>query len=250
MTLGDTPLFERFGVEVQGVDLKAAAAGGGFAEIEALFSRHSVVLFRDQELTSAALVAFSRRFGALETPLLNQFTLADARAEIFTTYERIEAFTGTRPVGWLGAGIEETWNSLDYLIDAGAPYGADWICDDQPYLMDVGGRRIVSTPYSFETNDINFIYRKFEPAVFERMIRDQFDTLYREGAETGRVMAICLHPWVVGMPHRIGYLDSALEYICRHEGVWKATDAEIARHYLDSGAAASSGYAEPGSSRI
>ena len=52
------------------------------------------------------------------------------------------------------------------------------------------------------------------------MIRRQFDTLYREGAQSGRVMAICLHPFIIGVPHRIGALDSALAYILRHEGVW------------------------------
>jgi hypothetical protein len=49
-------------------------------------------------------------------------------------------------------------------------------------------------------------------------------------------MAICLHPFVIGMPHRIGVLDSALAYILRHEGVWCATGSEIIEHYLASGA--------------
>jgi hypothetical protein len=34
-----------------------------------------------------------------------------------------------------------------------------------------------------------------------------------------RVMAIEVHPFVTGQPHRI---DAALEYICSHEGVWRA----------------------------
>jgi allantoinase len=55
--------------------------------------------------------------------------------------------------------------------------------------------------------------------------------LYREGAQSGRVMAIALHPYIIGVPHRIGALDAALEYICKHEGVWRTTGAEIARHY-------------------
>ncbi len=64
----------------------------------------------------------------------------------------------------------------------------------------------------------------------------QFDVLYEEGAESGRVMAICLHPFVIGVPHRIKALDSALNYICGHEHVWKATGSEIMDHYLKSGA--------------
>ncbi len=45
-------------------------------------------------------------------------------------------------------------------------------------------------------------------------------------------MAIALHPYISGVPHRIGALDAALEYICRHDGVWRATGAEIAEHFL------------------
>jgi hypothetical protein len=60
--------------------------------------------------------------------------------------------------------------------------------------------------------------------------------LYKEGAESGRVMAIALHPYLSGVPHRIGALDAALDHICRHDGVWRATGSEIVEHYLKSGA--------------
>jgi allantoinase len=67
---------------------------------------------------------------------------------------------------------------------------------------------------------------------FEAMIRRQFDTLYREGSSSGRVMAIALHPYITGVPHRIGALDAGLEYISSHDGVWFATGSEIVAHYL------------------
>ena len=49
------------------------------------------------------------------------------------------------------------------------------------------------------------------------MIRDQFDVLYEDGAKTGRVMSICLHPFLIGHPHRSKYFDQALAHI-RHAG--------------------------------
>jgi len=64
------------------------------------------------------------------------------------------------------------------------------------------------------------------------MLRRQFDTLYREGEAVPRVMAIAVHPFVTGQPHRIQALDAALEYICSHAGVWRATGCEIAEHFL------------------
>jgi allantoinase len=157
----------------------------------------------------------------------------DERATVMRTFDRIEKAVGRRPRGWLSSGLQESWHSLENLIDAGASYIADWVNDDQPYQMNVEGKRITSIPYSSEINDLPQILRLGRSSdEFEVMMKRQFDVLYREGAESGRVMAICLHPFVIGVPHRIHALESALEYICGHEGVWRATGSEIIDHYL------------------
>ena len=155
------------------------------------------------------------------------------RAAILATLETIEQASGTRPVGWLGAGLAETWHTLDHLAEAGIRYVCDWVNDDQPYTMEIGTPRLVSLPYSVQINDVP-AYFDFKQSVpeFEQMIRRQFDVLYREGAESGRVMAIAVHPFVTGQPHRIVALERALDHICAHDGVWKATGGEIVQHYL------------------
>ena len=159
----------------------------------------------------------------------------EERRVVKSTFDRIETATGMRPKGWLSSGLQQSWHTLDYLIENGASYVADWINDDQPYLMDVGGKSICSIPYSGEINDLPAFRQGKSSDEFELMMRRQFDTLYRESAESGRVMAICLHPFVIGVPHRIWALDSALEYICGHDDVWLATGSEIVDHYLQSG---------------
>jgi peptidoglycan/xylan/chitin deacetylase (PgdA/CDA1 family) len=149
--------------------------------------------------------------------------------------DKLEQATGKRPVGWLGAGLAETWNTLDFLIEEGYRYVSDWVNDDQPYRMKLNGREIVYVPYSYEVNDSNQInYRLGTIDDFENTIRRTFDVLYREGEQSARVMAICLHPFMIGVPHRIGGLDAALKYICGHDGVWLATGEEIAQAYLES----------------
>src|SRR5579863_1634064 len=152
---------------------------------------------------------------------------------IKTALDTIAATSGKRPKGWLGSGLQETWNTLDYLAAEGVEYVCDWTNDDQPYVMTLeGGKRITSIPYSHDINDIPAFERHNRMAdEFRQMICDQFDTLYREGAQSGRVMAICLHPYLTGKPYRIGALDKALDYICRHDGVWLATGSEIAQAY-------------------
>jgi allantoinase len=155
------------------------------------------------------------------------------RELIGDTLDRIQKATGKRPVGWLGAGLQESWNTLEHLADEGCLYVADWVNDDQPYAMNLGAKKMVSVPYSYEINDLAAMVRnKYTPVEFERMIKDHFDVLWREGEKSGRVMVISLHPFLMGQPHRIGALARALQHIDRFDGVWKATGEEIARHYL------------------
>jgi peptidoglycan/xylan/chitin deacetylase (PgdA/CDA1 family) len=65
------------------------------------------------------------------------------------------------------------------------------------------------------------------------MIKDHFDVLYEEGASSGKVMAIALHPMIMGAPSRIKYLDKALQYIKKHTDVWFTTGSEIADWYYE-----------------
>ena len=170
------------------------------------------------------------------TARLNEIPLEEEQETIAHVLGRIESATGRRPKGWLGAGLQETWNTLDHLAAEGCTYVADWVNDDQPYTMELGDKTLVSVPYSYELNDASAIVRaKQPPTEFERMIKDQFDVLYTEGTRSARVMAIALHPFIMGQPHRVPALKRALEYIDTHDHVWKATGAEIADHYSKSG---------------
>jgi peptidoglycan/xylan/chitin deacetylase (PgdA/CDA1 family) len=178
------------------------------------------------------------------TRRLNEAGPGEEAQIVRNTFATIQKHTGTPVKGWLSSGLQETWDTLDHLVDNGCQYVADWCNDDQPYQMTLDdGRTIVAMPYTQQLNDKSAIERRLVSADgFRQMICDQFDVLYKEGAKSGRVMAIALHPYLIGVPHRIGAFDAALKYICKHKKVWKATGAEIADHYLaqlDGGAAKS-----------
>jgi len=179
------------------------------------------------------------------TRRLNEAPPGEEAEIIKRTFATIKRVAGAAPKGWLSAGLQETWDSLDLLAAAGGQYVCDWCNDDQPYVMRLdAGRRLVSVPYAQQTNDKPAYERMYvSPDEFRAMICRTFDVLYREGAASGRVMAIALHPYISGVPHRIGALDAALEYICRHDGVWRTTGAEIADFYLSPAAAAHRGEA-------
>jgi allantoinase len=167
------------------------------------------------------------------TERLNAVPPEEEPVIINETLHTIEEATGTRPQGWLSSGLQETFATPGLLASAGVKYVADWVNDDQPYEMEVGdGRTLLSVPYSYDVNDKGvFESLHWTAAQFGELIRRQFDVLYREGAESGRVMAVALHPYISGVPHRIDALDEALGYVARHPHVWLATGAEIAAHY-------------------
>ena len=93
---------------------------------------------------------------------------------------------------------------------------------------------MISVPYAIELNDINlFVAKGFSGEDFYRAVVDQFDQLYADSAESGRVMALAVHPFVIGQPFRHTQLERALEYIASHEGVWLTTSDDIAANYTD-----------------
>ncbi|MGV9313406.1 polysaccharide deacetylase family protein [Streptomyces sp. NPDC003691] len=145
----------------------------------------------------------------------------------------IERTTGRRPRGWMGPALTETFRTPELLAELGLSYVLDWTNDDQPYRLNVPG--VLSVPYSVELNDIGlFVGKGMTGPDFVRVVKDQLDRLYADSAGgSGRVMALALHPFVVGQPFRSRYLDEALEYVAGHPGVWTATSDEIAEHYAN-----------------
>jgi allantoinase len=156
----------------------------------------------------------------------------DQRAAIADTIAAIEAFTGKKPRGWESPGLTETPETADLLAELGIEYVADWVLDDQPVDIRTSTGRLVSVPYTAEVNDVVISAVQQQPSdeIFRRG-RDQFDRLYQEGARVPRVMAISIHPYLTGVPHRIKYLEALYDHILGHEGVVMWTGGEILDWY-------------------
>jgi allantoinase len=171
--------------------------------------------------------------GRTNSASMNGLPEDQERAVVADVLATIEQKTGTRPIGWLGQGLAETHRTIDILAEHGIRYVGDWVNDEQPYpLRTTHGSEIIAMPYSIEINDIGiFMRRGFTGPDYDRMIRDQFDLLYEEAAETAKVMCIALHPYITGVPFRARYLESALAYMREKEHVWFATGSEILAAY-------------------
>ena len=160
----------------------------------------------------------------------------DQRAAIRDTVSALKSFTGKPPRGWESPGLTETYDTIDWLAEAGIEYVADWVLDDQPVKIQTAHGPIVSVPYTVEMNDISMMVLQNHPS--EEWLRrgiDQFDRLYLEGEQSARVMAISVHPYITGVPHRIGYLEKLYEYISQRPGVLMWKGEQILDWYLGKG---------------
>ncbi len=164
----------------------------------------------------------------------NMQKVENEREDIAKTTEAIRAFTGKRPRGWLGPGLTETWQTPDLLVEAGYDYVADWVLDDQPVMLKTRTKPIVNIPYTQECNDVAMMLIQHHEAgqYYQRAI-DQFEQIYADSRDSARVMALVVHPYIMGAPHRAKYYRRALEDIRAREDVLFWTGEQILDWYLE-----------------
>lgn len=183
--------------------------------------------------------------GLYNTRFLYGIAREDERALYREMQTRVRRTTGRGLRGVFGPHASLSPHTMDLLAEEGFTYSADWLVDDQPFPITTSTGRLVGVPYTFELNDGPLYLGTHADEEFVQRVRDQFDVLYEEGREDGRVMCIAFHPFLLAQPHRIGYLEEALEYVLGHESIWRTTGDEIAawylEHYFDEALAASMG---------
>jgi allantoinase len=157
----------------------------------------------------------------------------DQRGIIMKSMDVIEKFSGKRPRGWFGPGLTETFETLDYLSEAGVEYIGDWVLDDEPVTLKTTHKPVVALPYNFEIHDIVMmaLQHHSSDAMYTRAL-DQFNWLYAEAVERPKIMAIACHPYLSGVPHRIGHVQRAYQDILAHEGVVAWDGEKILDWYL------------------
>jgi peptidoglycan/xylan/chitin deacetylase (PgdA/CDA1 family) len=144
---------------------------------------------------------------------------------IRSSRDKMQAATGNVPRGWHGTDYGESNRTPDLLRQAGFDYVTDWVNDEQPYPMRDG---LTALPTMLEMDDLfTLSQRRVTIDRFAQSVTDAFDTMYRESDTSGRLLTMNLHPWLIGQPFRIGYLEEALRHIMGHDGVWAATGSEI-----------------------
>jgi peptidoglycan/xylan/chitin deacetylase (PgdA/CDA1 family) len=153
----------------------------------------------------------------------------DEKKLIDTTLDILRQASGQAVRGWLSPAKSESAATLDLLGAAGLDYVCDWVNDDMPFAMRTASGPVHAMPHPIDIDDHTILVQNHHTEDdFRDQLCDQFDLLYKESATAGgRIMAISLHPWVIGQPYRMRALEEALAHIMRHPGVWAATGSEI-----------------------
>ena len=162
------------------------------------------------------------------------FDIAKERELIAATLAVYEKTVGRKAKGWLSSSLRGTPNTPDLVAEQGLQFFCDYMNDDQPYLIQTPSGPIVNVPYSIEINDFTFFHRRaMSTWDAAHMLKDQFDELYKEGAESGRLMNIGLHPHVSGHAHRMPCFREFLAHAKKHPDVWWTTREELSTWYLE-----------------
>ena len=151
---------------------------------------------------------------------------------IATALKMIQDFTGTRPRGWLSPGLRESFHTPEILKRQGVDYVCDWVVDDVPRWMTTGEGPLLSVPYNVEVNDsiIYAVEKHSSPEMYLRL-ENTLRLFEREARTHPRVLAIGLHPHLIGVPHRFDYLERMLDLLMQSPQVVFVTGSQIADWY-------------------
>ena len=148
------------------------------------------------------------------------------------TMAAIKIATGTDPVGWLGPEYGESERTPQLLAKSNIKYVCDWANDEQPYPLKSPDGELTALPIMLELDDvIAMAHRRVNVDRYANMLTESCDVLYENGSDNGRLLVLNLHPWLIGQPFRINYLDEALSTIMNTPLIWAATGSEVTNWY-------------------
>jgi allantoinase len=198
--------------------------------LKATVAANAVAVGRYPQLAEALLgrgYEFAAHGRIANEMITSAMSEAEEAAVIGESMEVLQRATGVQPRGWVGQDFSQSERTPRLLADAGLDYVLDWPNDDQPYLMNPS-QPLVSIPSQPEWDDVQQLWlRRLAMERYPQILDEAFQTLHGEG---GRVFVLSLHPWLIGMAHRISYLERALDRIGRRLGAWNATAGEVAAH--------------------
>lgn len=180
------------------------------------------VVERDHELICHGWDMDSLHYGGLDE--------AEERERIARSLDSLRSASGQPVTGWLSPAKSQSENTPALLVEHGVEFMCDWINDDLPFPFRTPAGELTAMPLSTELED-RFVIMDNGHAELEwaEQVEDACDFLIGEAESTGggRLLALNIHPWMLGQPHRIRALERVLQHITNTGKVWSAAPGEI-----------------------
>ena len=170
----------------------------------------------------------------MDTPHAGGLAEADEVALIERSLTTLRAATGQAVKGWLSPGKLQSPQTPELLHAHGVEYFADWVNDELPYPFQTPRGPLWALPLTTEIEDRFVVMdNQHSEESWAEQVKDACDLLLAESREQGgRLLAISLHPWVMGQPHRMKHLEAALAYVLAQPGVWNAQPGDILEAFV------------------
>ncbi len=154
------------------------------------------------------------------------------REHIHRAIRAIHDATGERPLGWYTGRNSPNTRAL-VVEEGGFIYDADDYSDELPFWNYQHGKPHLVIPYTLDANDMRFATSQGfnSGSQFLQYLKDSFDVLYAEGADTPRMMSVGLHCRLSGRPGRFAALQEFLRYARSFDDVWFCRRLDIAHHW-------------------
>ena len=145
------------------------------------------------------------------------------------TVAHLQQATGRPVKGWLSPARNESPRTPELLAQQGIEWFADWVNDELPYRFHTDAGALWAMPLSNELEDRFVLMQNLHSEQsWAEQVCDACDFLLREAESGGgRLLSLNLHPWLLGQPHRIRWLQQVLEYLGSKDGLRCMQPAEI-----------------------
>ncbi len=152
------------------------------------------------------------------------------RAYIRDTIDRIEKSTGVRSTGWSSPSVYPNVDTFAATAAEGIRYTLDSMDSDILSRLATAPKPLIMVPYPPQVVDMGqYLSRSKEAVDLERLWIDYVGELAREAgvnpARDATVIAIGIHPFVMGTPAGAAAMRRVLETLKKMDVVW-VTDVE------------------------
>lgn len=158
-----------------------------------------------------SIVAGGEHATALHTSALTEL---EERNSIHRTLQTLSQALTRQVDGWRSPYNAQSFHTMDLLASAGIRYVGDFANDDRPFSIDTRRGVLMSIPMNHFYSDLHFLHTCRQPLDdYLQSTLAAISVLARENTPSANTFPLVIHPWLMGVPHRVSHFAALLRRI-------------------------------------